>query len=425
MSVSNRLARTPPMGWNSWDCFGTSVTEAEVRTNADFMAAHLLKFGWQFVVVDIQWYEPDAQAGGYRPFAPLVMDDYGRLLPAVNRFPSAAHAQGFKPLADYVHRLGLRFGLHIMRGIPRQAVKRNLPILNSPYRAADIANADSPCPWNTDMFGLDMDKPGAQEYIDSIIALYSDWGVDYIKADNMLDPYHAREIEGYSEAIRNYGPDIILSLSPGVDLDIRHAFHLKKHCELWRISADFWDRWQDLKDQFDLCARWAPQIGPGHWPDADMLPLGHIGIRAERGSDRASLLTADEQRTLMTLWSVFRSPLMFGGDLPTSSSETIDLLTNPEVLAVNQTSSGNREYSRHADLIVWTADAEEKGDRFIACFNIGDSPSTLEIHLGPEGPAPSGQIRDLWARSDLGSFQDVFSVSLQPHASALYRVSPR
>ena len=114
------------MGWNSWDSFGTSVTEAEVKANADYMSKYMAKSGWQYIVVDIQWSEPNPKTHGYRPGAELNMDEYGRLIPAVNRFPSAANGQGFKPLADYVHSKGLKFGMHIMRGIPRRAVDAGL-----------------------------------------------------------------------------------------------------------------------------------------------------------------------------------------------------------------------------------------------------------------------------------------------------------
>jgi alpha-galactosidase len=424
LSSKRRLAQTPPMGWNSWDCFGTSVTEAEVRANAEFMAAHLLEYGWRYAVVDIQWYEPYAQAGGYRPFAPLMMDEYGRLMPATNRFPSATGGAGFKPLADAIHDLGLLFGVHVMRGIPRQAVERNLPVFNSAYRAADIADTNSTCPWNTDMFGLDMSKPGAQDYIDSIIQLYAGWGVDFIKADNMLDPYHAEEIEGYSRAIDRSGRNIVFSLSPGVDVDVANASHLKQHAEMWRISADFWDRWEDLKAQFDLCEKWASYSEAGHWPDADMLPLGHIGIRAERGADRESMLTSDEQITLMTLWSIFRSPLMFGGDLPTSNAETIALLTNPEVLEVNQSSRCNRQLSRDGNVILWTAQAAELDDHYIAAFNTGDVMSEVEIALAALNIELRCRVRDLWRREDLGIFDGSIKTSLPPHGAVLYRLTP-
>jgi alpha-galactosidase len=167
-AVGENVAATPPMGWNSWDCYGTTVTEAEVKANADYMARHLKQHGWQYVVVDIQWSEPDPKAHGYRPEAQLSMDEHGRLIPAVNRFPSSAGGRGFRPLADYIHGLGLRFGIHIMRGIPRQAVKANLPVFGSQARAGGIADTASICPWNSDMYGVDLSRPGAQDYYDSI-----------------------------------------------------------------------------------------------------------------------------------------------------------------------------------------------------------------------------------------------------------------
>ena len=183
------LAPTPPMGWNSWDCYGPTVTGEQVKAQADYMAKNLAQHGWQYVVVDIQWSEPGAGAHGYHPFAKLVMDPYGRLMPATNRFPSAADGKGFKPLADYVHSLGLRLGIHIMRGIPRQAVDQNTPILGTSYHAQDIADKTNLCKWLTDMDGVDTTKPGGQAYYDSIVSLYAQWGVDYIKADDMSSPF--------------------------------------------------------------------------------------------------------------------------------------------------------------------------------------------------------------------------------------------
>jgi hypothetical protein len=408
----------PPLGWNSWDCFGTSVTEQEVCANAEFMARNLLPFGWNTVVIDIQWSEPNAQAGGYRPFAPLVMDDFGRLLPAPNRFPSAADGRGLKPLADVVHALHLRFGIHVMRGIPRQAVEQNLPIWNSPYTARDAANTEDTCPWNTDMFGLNMAHPAAQAYYDSILALYAAWEVDFIKADDMLYPYHADEIAGFRQAMLTCGRDMILSLSPGMALTTDRAPHMTEHAEMWRISPDFWDSWQDLKYQFDLCRDWSPFTRDGAYPDADMLPLGHISLRGERGEDRQSRFTRDEVITMLTLWSIFRSPLMLGCDLPTTDDETIALLCNPEVLEVNQHSQNNRELLRHGDEIVWTADSVDGHAQFFALFNTGEHELTVSVDL----PA-KGHVRDLWARRELDTRSGSLQASLPAHGAALYRVT--
>src|ERR1043165_9299463 len=133
-------APTPPMGWNSWDCFGRGVTEELVLQNADYMAQHLKKHGWKIVTIDIEWYIPGAKSWDYEPDAKVALDAYGRPLPADDRFPSARGGNGFKPLADKLHHMGLELGVHLLRGIPRQAVEQNLPILHSDKRASDIAD---------------------------------------------------------------------------------------------------------------------------------------------------------------------------------------------------------------------------------------------------------------------------------------------
>jgi alpha-galactosidase len=423
MTVNNGLALTPPLGWNSWDCYGPSVREDEVKANADYMATHLARFGWNYIVVDIQWYEPAAHAGGYRPNADLIMDEYGRLLPATNRFPSAANGAGFKPLADDVHSKGLKFGIHILRGIPRQAVRQNLPIYNSAYRAQDVANTQSVSEWIDDMYGLDMSKTGAQAYYDSICELYASWDVDFIKADDIIWPYHTAEIEGLAKAIRRTQRDIVLSLSPGVQIEPDRYQHLQQHCEMFRISADFWDRWVDLKAQFALCRKWSAFTGAGCWADADMLPLGRIGIRAERGADRQSLLTHNEQIMLMTLWAMARSPLMFGGDLPSNDAFTRGLLTNAEVMKINQASHDNRELFHTDTQVVWSARSDESNDVYLALFNIGDADTaTFEVDLGPFGAELTYQVTDVWTSADLGRAQGTFSQALAPHAAGLYRL---
>jgi hypothetical protein len=424
MTINNGLAPTPPMGWNSWDCYGTTVREEEVKANADYMAEHLARYGWSYVVVDIQWYEPNAKAGGYRSNAELIVDDYGRLLPAVNRFPSAADGAGFKALADYIHSLGLKLGIHIMRGIPRQAVRANLPILNSPYHAQDIADTEHACPWNDDMYGIDMSKPGAQAYYDSIATLYASWGVDYIKADDMLYPYHAKEIAGFRRALDGADPAIVLSLSPGVDLTTDRAEHLQQHCELFRISADFWDRWDDLKAQFEICKTWSAYSGPGCWADADMLPLGHIGIRAERGADRMSLLAHDEQTMLMTLWAMSRSPLMFGGDLPSNDDFTLSLLTNADVLAITLNSSDNRELFRQGDQVVWTAKSGDSDAVYVALFNLGETPAKIAVDLASLGEGKQYQVQELWSHADLGVVEGRLEQPVATHGAKLLRLMP-
>jgi hypothetical protein len=373
-----RWAERPPLGWNSWDCFGTTVTEAQTREHADYMAAHLARFGWEYVVVDIQWYEPRADGFAYRDGAALTMDGWGRLLPAENRFPSAAGGVGFRALADHVHAKGLKFGIHLMRGIPRQAVAANLPILGTDRHAADIADRERVCSWNPDMYGVDMSKPGAQEYYDSVFALIASWGVDYVKVDDLSRPYHANqaEVEAIRRAIDRTGRPMVLSLSPG-ETALTAAEHVKTHANLWRISDDFWDNWPALLEQFGRLEKWNPHRGPGHWPDADMLPLGVL----ERGK-RTTQFTPDEQRTMLTLWCIARSPLMIGADLTKLDAATLALLTNPEVLAVNQSSLGNRPLFSRDGLVGWVAGVPGSTDKYLALFNTRD-----RISLPPERAA--------------------------------------
>jgi hypothetical protein len=371
------------MGWNSWDCFGTTVTEAQARAQADYMASNLKAHGWRYIVVDIQWYEPSAKSHAYRPDAVLTMDGFGRLQPAPNRFPSAADGSGFRVLADYVHSLGLRFGIHLMRGIPRQAVDRNLPVLGTRFRAQDVANREDTCPWNPDMYGVDASKPGAQEYYDSVFSLFASWGVDYVKVDDISRPYlrHEREIELVRRAIDRTGRPIVLSLSPG-ETAIEGAEHVAAHANLWRISDDFWDRWLALRDQFPRLENWNAHRGPGAWPDADMLPLGVINL-----GERSTRFTPDEQRTLMTLWSIARSPLMYGGDMTRTDPATLALLTNDEVLEVNQRSTANRPLFDRDGRVAWAADVPGSPDRFLAVFNIRDrvrlTPENARFASGP------------------------------------------
>ncbi|MYW62737.1 alpha-galactosidase [Streptomyces sp. SID8379] len=411
------------MGWNSWDCYGTTVTEDEVLANARFLRSHLLPYGWDTVVVDIQWYEPTARAHGYNTDAPLVLDAHGRQLPAPNRFPSAADGAGFKPLAERVHALGLRFGLHIMRGIPRRAVERRLPVHGTEFTADQIADTGSVCPWNSDNFGLDHDHPGAQAYYDSQVARFADWGVDFIKADDMLFPYHEREIEAYARAVERSGRAIELSLSPGTDVSVAHLDHLRANATMWRVCDDLWDRWDDVERQFARMARWAPWQGRQGWADADMLPLGHIGIRAERGGDRLSRLTHAEQVSLLTLWCIARSPLMMGGDLPTTPPGTIALLTNEEALAVLWHSDDNREVLREAGLVVWTARDSDGHSRYAAVFNLADEARPVTVPLGSLGGRPDDRVRELWTRGDVPHDGRALAAELPAHGAALYRLS--
>lgn len=427
--MKNKMALTPPMGWNSWDCYGASVTEDEVRGNAECMARHLKSYGWEYIVTDIQWYEPEARSSAYNPFAPLEMDGYSRLIPAVNRFPSAAGGKGFKPLADYVHGLGLKYGIHILRGIPRQAVHANAPILGTAARARDIAHPYYICKWNTDMYGVNPSSEGAQQYYDSIFRLYAEWGVDFVKVDDISYTnigevsYFKEEIEMIRRALDNCGRDMVLSLSPG-PAPLEMAEHLKRHANMWRMTGDFWDRWEDLYDEFEKCSGWSAHSGPGHWPDADMLPLGHIALRScEHGvGDRWTRFSRDEQVTMMTLWCIFRSPLMVGCELRDSDDWTLSLLTNPEVLRVLNHSHSARQLYRRGPSIAWLS-GDEDGSFYLALFNTGNI--AVETEVGPKEIGLPGRfmLRDLWAPQDMGMVGGPVPVKVASHGARLFKLT--
>jgi len=371
-------ALIPPMGWNSWDCYGPTVTEQEVKANADYMAAHLRNFGWNYIVVDIRWYVSNDKAHGYNETDPAInMDEYGRLLPAVNRFPSAADGEGFRPLADYVHGKGLKFGIHIMRGIPKLAVEKNTPIFRTSATARDIYSDKELCAWLGDMYTVDASKPGAQEYYNSLFKMYASWGVDFVKVDDISRPYHKDEIDMIRKAIDSCGRPIVLSLSPG-ETPMEDARHVSTHANMWRIIDDFWDNWSQLESHFVLFEKWIPYMSPGHWPDGDMLPLGMIGVRAENGNARMTRFTKDEQSTLMSLFLICRSPLMFGGNLPDNDEFTYGLITNEEALAVLQRSNNNRLLFDDGDKIAWVADDAGSGDKYVALFYAADRKPILE-----------------------------------------------
>ena len=426
------VALTPPMGWNSWDVYGASVTEDEVRRNAEYMAEHLKKFGWEYIVVDIQWYEPGANSCEYRPFTELEMDEYSRLMPAVNRFPSAANGMGFKSLADYIHGLGLKFGIHVMRGIPRQAVHKNTKILGTDIKAREIASTDSICRWNTDMYGVNPEKDGAMQYYDSLIELYASWGVDYIKVDDTSCaeigdiPYFAGEIELIRNAIDKCGRNIILSLSPG-PTSLEFAEHVKSNSNMWRITGDYWDRWEDLYKEFDVCNKWSNHSGPGHWPDADMLPIGYLGIRTnpnELGIGRVTNFTREEQVTMMTLWCMFRSPLMLGCELTRIDDWTLNLITNKDVLRILNDSKNGHQVYRKNDEIIWIAQDNDDESIYVALFNIKGEESTLFISLNKLGIKYNSNIRDLWSHKEIGNFNydEILKFKINSHGCRLFKI---
>lgn len=418
-------AQTPPMGWNSWDCYGSTVEELEVKANADYMTKKLKSLGWEYVVVDIRWYVENDKAGGYNQTNPsYVIDEFGRYQPAPNRFPSAKGGHGFKPLANYVHSKGLKFGIHIMRGIPKKAVEDKLPIKGAKGITADqIYSTDLQCEWLKDNYTVLADKAGAQEYYNSLFELYASWGVDFVKIDDLSRPYHEGEIDLIRKAIDKCKRKIVLSTSPG-ETPIEAAEHVSNHANMWRMVDDVWDNWDNITHLMDVAQKWYHYIATGTWPDCDMIPLGRISIRGERGQDRMTRLTKSEQYTLMNFFTIFKSPLFFGGDLPSNDAFTLSLLTNREVLKMHSEGTGVRQIFKTDDKVAITSKNSKTGEIYLALFNISDKPFiSVEVDLSTIGVKEGAKIIEMWEGKNLDAASNMFKQKLAAHSSGLYKIT--
>ena len=432
----NSFAKTPPRGWNSYDYYDTNVTEADVLVNAEFMAKHLKPYGWEYVVVDIQWYAYNTATMRdrfqYIPFGKNEMDEFGRLIPCLDKFPSSVNGAGFKPLADKIHALGLKFGIHIMRGIPRAAAQNHLPILGADVAADMIADPSSIAEWNPDMYGI-RDCEAGQKYYDSILELYAAWGVDFIKVDDICStgfhPHRSygrrHEVEMLSRAIERCGRPIVLSLSPG-PAEVSESWHYKKYANMWRITDDFWDNWETLLYMFDRCEKWQDHVSQGCYPDCDMLPIGKVGKHFDQ--ERDTLFTREEQKTMMTLWCIFGSPLMLGAEMTMLDEWTLSLLQNEELLRLENGRFVSRQVLRDKEKCVWASVDPKTGEHYIALFNLKNEEQLIFVSreeckvMFPDGyfTADTEKMVEVWSQNLITVNNDIVGANVKPHGTALF-----
>lgn len=427
--IDKSLALTPPMGWNSWNCLGWDANEAEVRAAAEYMAKNLKHLGYEYIVIDQGWFA-DAKASNFEDFVHermsvkpnYTIDEYGRLWPDTIKYPSASGGKGFKPLADYIHSLGLKFGLHLLRGIPWMASERNLKIKGTDYTAQSIAQPDKGCDWYDGFYGVDMSKPGGQEYYNSVFKLFAEWGLDFVKCDDIVN---IPELEGISKALRTSGRKMVLSVVPAnIPYDV-----LRENAHMARTGGDFWDVWQMLKVAFPVMKDAIKETEPGFWPDLDLLPIGKLGLKISyKGPDaRISNFTKDELYTLMSLYYISRQPLMIAGYLPETDPTTLEIITNEEALAVNKTAINPRQIKFKNAIIIWAADSPDSDVKYLAFFNQWESKEPVNIKVTYEQLGLSSgveyKVRDLWAKKDLGTFKEEFSAPINAHGAGLYKIS--
>ena len=427
-------APSPPMGWSEWDSYGLSVTESEFRVNAEVLAG-LRQYGWQYALLDAGWYLDNPGVQGGRP--KYNLDANGRLIPALSRFPSAAPSAGFAPLAAWLHARGLKLGIHVMLGIPRQAVAGNLPIAGSTFRAAQAADTSATCSWDKEFY-VAADNPAGQAYYDSIAKLYADWGVDFIKLGCVSDhPFHPWEIRQISEAIRRTGRPMVLSLSPG-PLPQQYAHLAGRYAQMWRVAPEHWDFWDappgksasfvGLREAFDLFAQGSPLVKPGNWVDGDALPDGWLAPHPPVGEPRHSRLTVNEESSEFALWAFARAPLIEGANLIRLDEPTRAFMTDRELLNIDQHATESHPVTglpfNSGQLRVWEAQTINSGKprRYFALFNLEDQPMTLQAvwpSLGLQGERH--RVRDIWHNRGLAPAEST-AVRLPPHGCAVYQV---
>lgn len=427
---SQTIAPRPPMGWNSWDAYGLTITEQQFRDNVDVLARRLKPFGWNYAVIDEGWFLKNPMDRPTPEKLIYVLDANGRYIPDPVRFPSALRDGrniGFAALGAAVHARGLKFGIHIVRGIPRESVARNLPVADSAFHAQDVADTSDACPWDPTNWGVKENGAG-QAWYDSLIAQYAGWGVDYLKVDCISDhPYKPAEIRMIRRAIDKAKRPIVLSLSPGpTSFDV--AAEVAAKAQLWRISDDVWDVWttkgdwpRGIDEHFDEMARWAPLARPGNWPDADMLPLGYLGPSPGWGDPRQTQLTPEEQQSVMTLWAMARSPLILGANLTKLDPATVALLTNRTAIEIDQYGRDAHEVNRDGSVVAWTSTGRG-GKRYLALFNRADAP--VEIRRGYKSYGLDGRYRarDVWKNTSVGG--QTVDATLAPHGSLLLELTP-
>ena len=424
--TTNKLAQTPPMGWNSFDSYGVYLHEKAAFENLEAMAKKLKSHGYEYFVIDAGWFgefklQPGTMFPAEKHAAKMKFNEYGLLQPSDTYFPN-----GFKKLIDRCHELGLKFGFHLMRGIPREAVHANVPIKGTKYFAKDIADKNSICNWNHQNYGVDMTKPGGQEFYNSLINQMADWGVDFLKYDDIVA--FPEEVKGVANAIAQCGRPIMLSLSPGGDVDPNQLGAFKKG-QMLRVTPDIWDDQKGIDECFMEWRKWNGKSEPGFWIDMDMIPFGQLqmmspkpkGVNgteskkeladkmksgeianfellAGKGFNRWSEFSKDQMYTFITLRALSASPLMMGGDLPTLDNFSLSLITNKEMLKCNQNAvMGTLIYDKDGIEIWKTPNKEGKGG-WIGVFNRNKVDKSISLKNSDLGSdiTDSSKLFDIW-----------------------------
>ena len=419
----NGLERTPVLGWSSWSFIRKFPTADKMKAQA--LALHnsgLQKIGYDYVNLDDFWYQCPGPQG------PNV-DSYGRWITDASRFPSQGDTDGIKVVADYIHSLGMKFGIYVTPGISKQAVGQNTPIQGTSYTAAQIAEPSvEENNYNCKgMVRVNYTKPGAQEYTNSWVDMLAAWGIDYIKIDGMTDS-NADDVKAWSNAIRQSGRPMVLDVTQG-NLTIAIAPTLMKYANQWEFPPDVecyrcekggssypLTSWAEVAKRFNYVAEWQPYAGPGAFNDYDSIEVGN-------GNDDG--LTPVERQTQISLWALASAPLLLGVDL--THLDPTDLqkyLENTAVLAVDQDAIAAKRVLNAGNRQVF-AKKEPNGDAIIGLFNTGVKAEEVSVSTSAIGlpENKSGySAHDLWSGETKKTGSTIRAV-VPSHGVVLYRVS--
>lgn len=404
------LAVKPPLGWNSFDSYGVYLYEKAAFDNLEVLADKYLPFGYEYFVIDNGWFgeyklRPGTIYSLERHASDVNINEFGLLQPSACYFPN-----GFLELINKCHAKGLKFGLHLMRGIPRKAVELNLPIKGTDYHARDIADTVNICNWCHYNYGVDMSKPGAQAFYNSLIDQLAAWGVDFIKVDDIV-PY-PKEIEALVHAVKQCGRDMVISLSPGDRAPVEYI-DVYKQANMLRVTGDVWDTQSDIDKCFTAWKKWSGYEIPGFWLDMDMIPFGKLqlmspatlnkedirksALYAGKGYTRESELSKDQMKTFITMRALSASPLMIGGDLLTMDEYSYSLLTNPYILACNQNGKMGKLIFEKDGVEIWKVKHIESNKGWIGIFNRTDlGKEYVKFDISVLTLTENARLYDIW-----------------------------
>ncbi|HEU5417015.1 MAG TPA: NEW3 domain-containing protein [Streptosporangiaceae bacterium] len=417
---ANGVGQTPALGWSSWSFIRHDPTAANIEAQALAMkTSGLAKAGFDYVNVDDFWYQCPGRQG------PNV-DHNGLWVTDSSKFPPSGSENGIQVVADYVHSLGLKFGLYVTPGISDQAVAQNTPIAGTSYTAGQIADGASEHNYNCGgMQGIDYSKPGAQAFINSWADELASWGVDYVKLDG-VGAGDIGDVQAWSTGLQQTGRPIHLELSNS--LAIADASTWAQYSNGWRTGGDIecygcesngssypLTDWANIASRFSQVAQWQPYGGPGAFNDYDSLEIGN-------GSNDG--LTPDERQTQMSLWSLAASPLILGTDLTSLDPTDLTYLTNRAVLSVDQDSIDASRISAAPTSQVF-AKTENSGDVVVGLFNTGSRPQVVSTTAAAIGlPSASAyRLNNLWTH-DVTESGPAISATVAAHGVALFRIAP-